>query len=163
MSVIQQINPQIFNGGQMTDLPLFNGTIDGTELFELVAPGNVQNGVNYRITSTQLASMLDRASAHPTIITVGATVVTPYVAQLSDTRILLNKIIPSSSYVSLGSPVARNFLPVMVRDIKGDGQPITVTFDGTCDGIGGQIVIDALYGGYYFNPLNNGNWYLTNT
>ena len=40
---------------------------------------------------------------------------------------------------------------------------IIVSFDGTCDGMASPITISAPYGGYTFNPLPDGNWYLTNT
>lgn len=154
-----------FNGGQMTDLPEFAGPFDGTELFEIVAPGNETEGVNYTVTSQLIATLIAQLAGTPVIIVSGATVGTPYPAAVDVTRVLFNKTIPAPGYVDIGGGAARNFLPIMVRDIKGDADvnPITVSFTGTVDGIASPIVISAPYGGYNFNPLPNGNWYLTNT
>lgn len=155
----------VYNGGQMTDLPEFVGPFDGTELFEIVAPGNVTEGINYAVTADLLAAFIGQVQALPTIITSGATVGSHYAALVTDTRILLNKTIASASYIDLGSATARGVLPIMVRDLKGDANTnnISVSFTGTADGLSSPIVIDAPYGGWVFNPLPNGNWYLTNT
>lgn len=154
---------QTYNGGQMTDLPVFAGPFDGTELFETVAPGNGTTGINYAVTARLLAAFIGQVQALPTIITTGATAGSHYAALTTDTRILLNKTIASASYVDLGVATARGVLPVMVRDLKGDANTnnITVSFTGTADGLSSPIVIDAPYGGWVFNPLPNGNWYLT--
>lgn len=155
---------QIFNGGQMTDLPVFTGAYDPTALVELVSPGNVNGGANYSVTLALLSAFVAAGLSAPTIITAGATLGLPYVALTTDFRVLLNKTIASASYVNLGSAVNRA-APIMVRDLKGDANvnSITVSFTGTCDGLASPIVIDAPYGGWTFNPLPNGNWYLTNT
>lgn len=148
----------------MTDLPEYTGAFDGTALLELVAPGTAADGVNYSITLEVLASFIIAAIATPTIITSGATVGDPYEALETDYRILLNKTVASASYVDIGGGADR-VSPIMVRDIKGDAATnnISVSFTGTCDGLASPIVIDAPYGGYSFNPLSDGNWYLTNT
>jgi hypothetical protein len=155
---------QVFNGGQMTDLPEFTGAYDPTALIELVSPGTVEEGVNYAITLELLASFLVAGAANPTIITTGATLGDPYVALETDFRILLNKIVASASYVDIGGGADR-VTPIMVRDLKGDADVnnISVSFTGTCDGLASPIVISAPYGGWVFNPLTDGNWYLTNT
>lgn len=155
----------VFAGGQMTDLPEYDGPYDPTALLEIVAPGNEEEGVNYSITLALLASYLLSFFVDPTIITEGATLGDPYVAEVTDNRILLNKTVASPSYIDLGSPTDRGFTPVMVRDLKGDANTnnISVSFIGTCDGLSSPIVIDAPYGGWVFNPLASGKWYLTST
>lgn len=154
----------VFNGGQMTDLPEYTGGFDGTALFEIVSPGNQELGVNYTITMELLLNLIIGGLTSLTIITVGATLADPYEALGTDYRVLLNKIIASPSYVEIGSGADRD-TPIMVRDLKGDASTnnITVTFTGTCDGLASPIVISNPYGGWYFNPLPDGNWYLTNT
>lgn len=155
---------QIFPGGQMTDLPEYVGAFDETALLEMVAPGNVEQGVNYSITLALLAQFLTAITTAVTIIEQGATLGDPYVVSPEEYRILFNKTVPSDSYAEIGGGAERT-TPVMVRDIYGnaDAFPISVSFTGTCDGIASPIVIAAPYGGYVFNPLPNGNWYLTNT
>lgn len=153
----------IFTGGQMTDLPPFlGGVFDGTELMEIVSPGNAAAGVNYGITIAQLAALIPGYSYVNTILTTGATVGTPYVVPTTVTRLLLNKTIPSASYVVL-SAASTYPLPVLIRDLAGNASsnPITVTFNGseTCDGLT-SVVIGTDFGGYWFNPLKTGNWYL---
>lgn len=153
----------VFAGGQMTDLPEYDGPYDPTALLEIVAPGNEQEGVNYSLTFLLFAQYLVSSLYVPTIILTGATSDSPYVALTSDYRILLNKTVASASYVDLGDPSDRDYRPVMVRDLKGDAATnnISVSFTGTCDGLASPIVIDAAYGGWTFNPLADGNWYLT--
>lgn len=152
----------------MTDLPVFSGSLDGSELVEIVAAPSGQTneaaGVNYQITTLLLSNLIIGIQDTPTIITSGATTVAPYVALITDTRVLLNKTVGAASGVDIGGGAARANIPVMVRDIKGDADvnPITVTFTGTCDGIASPITIATPYAGYIFNPLPNGNWYLSN-
>lgn len=150
----------VFEGGQMTDLPSFPGTLDLTALFEIVSPGNAQLGVNYSITAAQLALLLNGVIfASPTIITSGAV----YNSVATDTRILVNKTVGSATSVVLLSSVAYSG-PVLVKDLKGDAgtNPITVTFSGgqTLDGlIPAQVIINNPYGYFWFNPLKSGGWY----
>ncbi len=155
-------NLTTFNGGQMTDLPEYDGAFDETALLELVSPGNPEEGVNYSITLQLLSSFIIAGMSLPTIITTGATLGDPYVAETTDFRILLNKTVASDSYVDIGGGADRDS-PVMVKDLKGDADTnnITVSFTGTCDGNASPIVISAAYGGWTFNPLADGNWYLT--
>lgn len=158
-------NPIPFQGGQMTDLPSFDeGTFDGTELFEVVAPGNVEEGVNYSITSALLAQLITLLTVSNTIITTGATLADPYEVPSDETRILINKSVASDTYIDIGGGADR-LLPVMVRDLAGnaDTYNISVSFTGTCDGLASPIVISNPYGGWVFNPLEDGNWFLTNT
>lgn len=160
------VNPVIpvFQGGQMTDLPpLALEVFDGTELFEIVAPGNPALALNYRITSTQLSLLLaNLISGSPVIVTDGATTGVPYVVPSTVSRVLFDKTVGAPSGALLG-PAQAQLLPVLIRDLKGDCDvnPITVTFSAgeLCDGLA-QVVISTPYGGYWFNPLPSGGWYL---
>jgi len=152
-----------FAGGQMTDLPVYNSTgFDGTELFEIVAPGNPNLGVNYSITSSLLAILLNaQVLGTPTIITSGATLGSPYNVLTSDTRILFNKTISSASYAVLGASSLQP-IPVFFKDLKGDAatNPITISFTGgqLCDGLS-TMVINSAYGWLELSPLASGGWY----
>jgi len=165
---VNPVFPVVFNGGQMTDLPEFSGSLNGAELLEIVAAplgaDLVAQGVNYSITSLLLAQLIIGVADAPTIITSGATLIAPYVPAATEGRVLLNKTVGAASYVNIGGAVARNNVPIMIRDIKGDADVnnITVTFTGTTDGIASPIVINQPFAGYIFNPLPNGNWYLSN-
>jgi hypothetical protein len=147
----------IFEGGQMTDLPAYPGTLDLTALMEIVSPGNAANGVNYGISLAQLALMIGGGSAL-TIITSGAS----YASVQTDTRILINKTVGSPTAVTL---LAANnyFQPVLVKDLKGDASTnnITVNFPGTYDGVASPLTIKTNYGWIWFNPLPTGNFYAT--
>jgi hypothetical protein len=159
----QSVDPAIFTGGQMTDLPAFPETLfDGTELFELVGFSQESGGVNYAITAALLSAYLLGFNYQNTIITSGATVGSPYAVLATDTRVLFNKAVASASYAVLG-PAADQPQPVLIRDLLGDASTnsITVSFDGseTCDGLS-SVVISTDFGGYVFNPLSTGNWYL---
>lgn len=154
-----QQDPGIFTGGQMTDLPPFTGAaFDGTELLEIVAPGNRLQGVNYGITTQQLAVLL------PFFVYRAPTFITDtyaYDSVVTDTRILVNQDVPGATSVVLNLASLYR-LPVLVKDLKGDADqnPITVTFsDGeTMDGLS-QVVINNPFGYFWFNPLAAGNWY----
>jgi hypothetical protein len=165
---VNPIFPDAFQGGQMTDLPVFTGTLDGTELLEIVAAPVGQSledgGVNYSIASLLLSQLVIGVFSTPTIILAGATPGVPYVSLATEGRILFNKTIGGASGVNIGGGAARNNVPIMVRDIKGDADVnnISVFFTGTCDGLASPIVISQPYAGYIFNPLPNGNWYLSN-
>jgi hypothetical protein len=152
-------NPQlgVFQGGQMTDLPAYPGTLDVTALLEIVSPGNVVSGINYKITIAQLALIVGSgSSAALTFVTSGAT----YNSVQTDTRILVNKTVGSPTTVSLlaGSSY---FQPVLVKDLKGDAgtNNITVTFPGTFDGIASPLTINTNFGWIWLNPLPTGNFY----
>lgn len=154
--VVPSAQVNTFNGGQMTDLPEFAGTFDGTELFEVVAPGNEAEGINYSITSALLAFLIGSVQYALTIITSGAS----YDSVDTDTRILVNKTIGSATTINLlaGDLYSQS---VLIKDMKGDADvnPITITFPGTYDGVSSPIVINASYGSIWFNPLPEGNFY----
>lgn len=154
-----QQDPGIFTGGQMTDLPSFpNATFDGTELLEIVAPGNRLQGVNYGISTAQMARLLPFfLYGQPTFITDTYA----YNSVATDTRILVNQAVAGATSIVLGLASSYGF-PVLVKDLKGDADtnPITVTFTGgeTLDGLS-QVVINNPFGYFWFNPLKAGNWY----
>lgn len=149
MSIIE-----IFQSGQMTDLPPYPGGIDPSALFEVVSPGTAEAGVNYSITAAQMAVLIGAPSYSNKIITAGAS----YNSVNTDTRILINKTIGSATSVVL-LPSASYGQPVMVKDAKGDADvnPITVTFSGgqLMDGLA-QVVINNPFGFFWFNPLAAG-------
>ncbi len=158
MVVPSALQLQAFNGGQMTDLPVYPGGLDLTALMEIVSPGNEETGVNYSIGLAQLAALLGSVVVYPspTIILSGAV----YNSVASDVRILINKTIGSAtSVVLLGG--ASYGVPVLVKDLKGDANvnPITVTFaSGMMDGLS-SVTINSPFGYFWFNPLANGNFY----
>lgn len=147
----------IWQGGQMTDLPPYPGTLDFTALVELVSPGTAAAGVNYGATLAQLALIV--GSGGPlTIITSGAS----YPSVQTDTRILVNKTVGSPTAITLLAGSAY-FQPVLVKDAKGDAftNNITVNFPGTYDGIVSPLKITNNFGWIWFNPLPSGNFYAT--
>lgn len=146
----------VFAGGQMTDLPAFPGFFTGTELMEIVSPGNV-NGINYAVTMQVLANYLIGLQATPTFVTSGAV----YNSVAADARILVNKTIGSATSVVLAQ--SQVYLgPVLVKGLKGDEatNPITVTFSsGQLMDTLTQVVINNPFGYFWFNPLASGGWY----
>ena len=141
----------------MTDLPAYPGNLDVTALLEIVSPGNVVSGVNYRITIAQLALIVGSgSSAALTIVQSGAT----YNSVQTDARILVNKTIGSPTTIALLA-ASSYFQPVLVKDLKGDAgtNNITVTFPGTFDGDASPLTINTNYGWIWFNPLPTGNFY----
>ncbi len=146
-----------FQGGQMTDLPAYPGTLDLTALMEIVSPGTAANGVNYAITLAQLALIIGSGGA-PTFVLSGAT----YNSVATDTRILVNKTIGSPTTIALLGG-ASYFQPVLVKDVKGDAgtNNITVTYPGTYDGNASPLIISSNYGWIWFNPRASGNFYAT--
>lgn len=145
----------VFEGGQMTDLPGYPGTFDLTGLMEIVSPGNATLGVNYGISLAQLALIIGSGGL-PTIITSGAT----YNSVQTDTKILVNKTIGSATAITLLGAV-NYFQPVLVKDLKldADVNPITINFTGTYDGIASPLTISNQGGFIWFYPLASGNWY----
>ena len=147
----------IFQGGQMTDLPAYPGTLDLTALMEIVSPGTAAAGINYSINLAQLALIIGSGGL-PTIITSGAT----YNSVQTDTRILVNKTVGGATTVALLA-ASSYFQPVLIKDLKGDAATnnITVTYSGTYDGVASPLTISTNYGWIWMNPLASGNWYGT--
>lgn len=155
---------QAYNGGQMTDLPVFSGTFDGTELFEVVAPGNVTLGINYSITSTLLAALLVDLALAPVIIANGqyTNPASPYEVPPGVNRVYVNKTAAEATYIQLGATASALGEP-LVREVAGtNGNTITVSFTGGEEADGNATVpIQAAYGGYFFRPISTlGQWTL---
>lgn len=150
----------VFVGGQMTDLPPFTLVqFDGTELFEVVAPGDPALGLNYSITSARLAALITRLVQTAVYLADGQhnTPGDPYVVPATVARVYVNKTAAEPTYVQFAA-AAGYPIDVLVADVAGTvdgaGNGITVTFSGgeLADGIA-TIPITTPYGGYIFQPL----------
>lgn len=141
---------------RIVDLPI-GTTITGAELIEAVQTSNGV-GLSVQFSLTQLSTL-----GAATIVTTGATLITPYAVTSTDTRILLNKTVGATSYVQF--PAGTYNRSVMVRDLKGDAATsnIFISFSGSADGLASPITISSPYGGWVLNPLPTGDWYITNT
>jgi hypothetical protein len=161
---VNPISPDVFQGGQMTDLPEFTGTLDGTELMEVVAAPSGQTneagGVNYSITTELLAQLLINLAITAVIISDGEyeTPGDPYIVQPTDGRIYINKTVPAPTYVLM--PLASTMLnEPLVRDIAGTVNDttaiVTVDFTGgeLADG-NASVPVQSPYGGYFFRPVS---------
>jgi hypothetical protein len=52
-------NPSTYpSDGRLTSLQQFTGSLSGSELLEVVSPGNASNGINYQMTASALASYI---------------------------------------------------------------------------------------------------------
>jgi len=151
--------------GRVTSLQILNLPLTGTEVMEIVSPGNVQFGNNFQVTINVLAAYF---SSYPylntTVIETGATSITPYEILPTDSRILVDKTVGAATFIE--APLAVTMLsqfPVLIKDEKGDAATnnITITFDdaGGCDGQA-EVVIDTNYGWVTINPRpGGGGWY----
>lgn len=164
---VNPVFPVTFNGGQMTDLPVFSGTFDGSELFEVVAPGNEAEGVNYSIPSQLLAALIIQIGLNPVIISDGehATIGNPYMVQPTDGRIYVNKTVAEPTFILMPA-VSTMLAEPLVHDSAGTaddaGNGITVSFSGgqLADGLA-TVPIQTPYGGYFFRPvIALGKWTL---
>jgi hypothetical protein len=155
------INITTFNGGQMTDLPVYPGTsFDGTELFEIVSPGNEEDGVNYSITSNLLGQLLvPFVIGQQVVIQQGQnnTALTPYVVPDNVTRVYVNKGTPEPTYIQFGAANLQ-LGDTLIKDVAGtsdgagNGIFITVTADGIV-----SPTITVPYGGFFFRPVTSLN------
>ena len=150
--------------GRLTSLQAFLIELAGTEVMELVMPNNAQTGQNYQITTAALALFF---SAYPyinaTIIVSGGS---PYLIKPTDTRILVDKAIPSATFIvaPLASAMAVPF-PILIKDFAGNASSnnITISFSGgeECDGET-EIIIGNDFGWTTINPAPGGGaWYLS--
>lgn len=144
----------------MTDLPEFTGTtFDGTELFEIVAPGNVAEGINYSISSDQLASLLNGLRSVSVVIGQGqhASALTAYQVPPNVSRVYVNKATPEPTYIVFGAANLQ-LVDVLVKDVAGtsdnagNGIFNTVTTDGIVD-----PTVTSPYGGFFFRPVTSLN------
>jgi len=157
--------PALFipSDGRLTSQNPLTGTLTGGELMYIVSPGTQGQGVSYKITTETLASFFAAFPVLNTeIITAGAT----YNVAPTDTRILVNKTLPSPTSIIFPTASSMQYpFPVLVKDIKGDADinPITITFSSgqLCDGLS-SITLDTSYQWVTITPVPNGNsWYMT--
>ncbi len=153
--------------GRLTSLETLNITLSGGEVMEIVSPGNVEDGNNYQVTTAVLAAYFGAfAFISTTVITSGATLVSPYAILTTDIRILFNKSVGSASYAV--APLAASMAwpyPILIKDIKGDAgtNPIEISFTGgeLCDGLA-TLTIGNPYGWVTINPIpGGGGWYMS--
>jgi hypothetical protein len=161
---VNPVSPTAFNGGQMTDLPVFSGSFDGTELFEIVAPGNVAQGVNYSITSLLFATLVGQITLVPVIISNGqyTSPASPYVVPITTSRIYINKSNNEPTYIRLAA-AASYLVEPLIREIAGNANnTITVNMTGGQLADGNAVVpIQSAYSGYFFRPVAAlGSWTL---
>ena len=133
----------------------------------VVSPGNAAQGNSYKVTTAVLAAFFSSFSGLNTeILTAGATSISPYMVETTDTRVLFNKTLGSASYAVLPLAAAvTSAQPILFKDLKGDAATnnITLTFSGgqLCDGLS-SVVISNAYGWVTLNPVPGGNaWYMT--
>ncbi len=159
---VNPISPDVFQGGQMTDLPAFSGTLDGRELLEVVASPAGQTleaaGVNYKITSALLAALLTQLGFASVILVDGqhSTPGDPLVVNPLIGRVYINKAIAEPTYIMFGA-ASTYFVEPLVKDIAGTvdvGSEIHVAFSGAEQADGNATVtIGTPYGGYFFRPI----------
>lgn len=149
--------------GRLTSLTPLNIALAGDEVMEIVSPGNAALGNNYKVTTAVLAAYFRSfSSLSTTVITSGATLVSPYGILITDTRILFNKTVPSASYAVAPLAVSMS-AGVFIKDFAGnaDVYPIQVSFTGgeLCDGQS-TVTISNPYGWATINPTpGGGSWY----
>jgi hypothetical protein len=160
---VNPISPDVFQGGQMTDLPVFSGTLNGTELMEIVAAptgqSNAAAGVNYQIDTDQLSALLIALATTAVIIVDGqyTSPLAPFTPGAFDGRIYINKTIAEPTYITFDTAAVYSVEP-MVKDVAGTadaaGNGIIVQFTGLEDADNNSIVsIVTPYGGYFFRPI----------
>ncbi len=150
-----------FQGGQMTDLPAYPGTVDLTALFEIVSPGTAANGVNYGITVPQLGTLVNAGLfSLPTILTTGTT----YASVGTDTRILSNLTTAAPFTLTLLSSSSYS-QPVLIKDIAGNWGAVntfTINFFGSQKADGqSSLTFSSPYQWTWLNPLSSGGFYQT--
>src|ERR1017187_6121311 len=120
--------------GRITSQNALDLALAGDEVMEIVSPGNAARGNTYQVSTAVLAAFF---AAYPflntEIIKAGATSISPYDVETTDTRVLFNKTLASASFavMPLSASMAYPF-GVLFKDIKGDAgtNPITITFSG---------------------------------
>jgi len=146
--------------GRITSLQQWSAvftSLTGTEVIEIVSPGNPLSGVpaNYQITTAQLLTFAQ--SFNIVQVISDATSATPFAVTSSVARVLINKTSGTATFLTM--PLASTMLtPTLIKDIKGDASSnnITLLFTGQlCDGLS-QLVIDVNYGWVEVSPLPNG-------
>jgi hypothetical protein len=153
--------------GRITSLSSLAAPLSGSEVMEIVSPGNASTGNNYQVTTAVIAAFCASFPALNTeVIKAGATLASPYMVAATDTVILFNKTLASASYATC--PAASSMLygqDILFKDIKGDAYTnnITIQFSGSekCDGLT-TLAIDTNYGFVRVTPIpGGGGWYQT--
>jgi len=159
---------QIPLDGRLTSQNILSGPLNGQEVMYIVSPGTAAAGNSYQVTTDVLAAFFTAYQFLNTeIITAGATVISPYLVQTTDTRILFNKTLSSPSYATFPLAASMQYdQPVLIKDYKGDAATNNITISFTngelCDGLS-QVIINDAYGWVTVNPYpsGGGGWYLT--
>lgn len=159
----------VWAGGQMTDLPAFNGTFFvGTELMEIVSPGDELTSLNYAITTQQLGSLLVNLTTLSVIIMDGqyTNPLAPYLVPATVGRVYVDKTLTEPTYVQLGLS-SLQIPDVLVADIGGtqtgtDFIKVTFSAGETADKLApAEVDISTPFGGYFFRPVAaRGTWHL---
>lgn len=148
--------------GRLTSLEVLNISLTGSEVMEIVSPGNAEFGNNFQVTTAVLGAYFASFQFQ------GATVVkvSPYIMLTTNTRLLVDLTTPGPCSILV--PLAADMLapfPVLIKDLAGiadpDTNPITITFtDGEqIDGLD-QLQITNPYGWVTINPTpGGGSWY----
>lgn len=157
--------PALFipSDGRLTSQNSLTGTLDGTELMYIVSPGTQGQGISYKITTGVLATFF---SAYPYLNTEIITAGSIYNVAPTDTRILVNKTLPSPTTIQFPAPSSMVYpFSILIKDIKGDADvnPITINFTSgaLCDGLS-SFVLSTSYQWTTINPVPGANaWYMT--
>lgn len=143
--------------GEITSLAVLPNALNGSEVQEIVSPGNANQGNSYQVTTATLAAFYSAyRSLNRTVIESGATVGAPYAAETTDTEIFVQKLIASATFILMPAAATMAYaVPVLVKDWKGDANinPITISFSGgeVCDGQN-TVVIQNAYGWVWLVP-----------
>jgi hypothetical protein len=151
--------------GRITSQNVLGAPLNSSAVMEIVSPGNAAQGNTYQVTLLVLAAFFSAfPSLNTEVILAGATSISPYDVQATDTRILFKKTLGSASFALC--PLAASMLygqPVLFKDALGDAftNNITINFTNSeqCDGQS-SLVIDNAYGWIEITPLpGGGGWY----
>lgn len=149
--------------GRIPSQNLLVAPLDGTEVMEIVWPGNNESGNTYQVTTQTLAGYF-QGSGVITVITVGATLGNAYPVLTNQSRVLFDKVSGSASYAVCPLASSLTTQDILFKDLKGDAftNNITVTFSGgeLCDGLS-SVIINNDYGWLKIAPYPGGGaWYM---
>ena len=151
--------------GRLTSQNILSGPISSGVMW-IVSPGNAAAGNTYQVTIQTLGAYFGAFPVLNTeIITAGATSISPYNVETTDTRILFNKTLASASYAVL--PLAATMAypyGITFKDLKGNASTNNITISFTsgelCDGLS-TVQITTDYGWVTIFPVPGGGaWYL---
>ncbi len=152
----------VITPGPISVMTLYAGPFVGTECFPLIVPTTGTQFANYRITLAALTVAVAGGAVAPTIITSGATLISPYSVTGTEQQILVDKTVGAATGILLPLSASKTG-PVFVKDLKGDAltNPISVTFSGgqSCDGLT-TYPIDFNYACVWFFPLAAGGYFV---